>query len=116
MSMRRLIDRLQEGNDDEKPVYVLFTIRKGAGAIITRRPDQDKDHFYGAWYSMSKVKDAAVKIAKETGDFVQVYKIYVVKSEWPAAKAKYFDRRGDDWNYDVVKNEGDLVLSGLAGY
>lgn len=124
MSMKRLIARLEEAKDDETDLYVLFA--NFDGEWVSRRPNRDSGHFYGAWFSLSKAKDMANDLSNINGDqkpterqrrngempgaYTEIYKITVDESEkWPDAKAKWFDRRGDDWDYDTVKDEGKLV-------
>ena len=127
MSMRRLIRRLEEAKDDETDLYVLF-VANDNGEWVSMRPNRDIDNFYGAWLSLSRAKSMAYEISNINGDrkpterqrrngempgnFTEIYKITVDEIEkWPDAKEKWFDRRGDDWDYDTVKEEGKLVLS-----
>ena len=126
MSMKRLIARLEESNEDETDLYVLFFANDN-GKWISMRPNRDADHFYGAWFSFSKARSRAYEMSNINGDqkpterqrrngempgyHTEIYKITVDHTEWPGAKAEWFDRRGDDWDYDTVKDEGKLVLS-----
>jgi hypothetical protein len=125
--MKAKTESMQEAKDDEDDLYVLFFANDN-GKWISMRPNRDADHFYGAWFSFYKARDMAFEISNVNGRrkpterqrrngempgyHTEIYKITVDNDEkWPDAKAKWFDRRGDDWDYDTVQDEGKLVYS-----
>jgi hypothetical protein len=124
--MRRLIGRLEESNDDEDPLYVVFANLDGEWHSVG--PNRDADGFSGAFFSFSKARSMAYELSNINGDqkpterqrrngempgyHTEIYKIEADDGQlWDAAREKYLGRDGDRWDYDTVKDEGKLMLS-----